>query len=367
LAISSALALVIACKLKAPNVWRLVPTAANRLWRLAGIGLCVALAGCSQAGQPAGGASASSKPSATGQASASASPSPNGSASAAASASAAEASALRQSATGRASAAVSPSAAGSGLVSLFASGASVLDMKPLGDSAAAVLVKLPGAPASGSVPPGPPAAELATVSSPSNNPVLAKAVIQEFAQNPLLAVHPVGGKATAAMVFRTGANSAGLIAIRDDAVVYDGTADDVQLQDLDGTGSSEIVKSWSPFCGNHAASPRLTTVYAWQAGQFVSATSRFPAVINKDMAAFQSALAKAGQDTVIWTPTAQACLHDGLAYLAGLSGEAARAAAEQAQVRKLDPSYDVDAVSKAAAGEPAETMPLPSAGARSSR
>jgi hypothetical protein len=85
------------------------------------------------------------------------------------------------------------------------------------------------------------------------------------------------------------------------------------------------------------------------------------------VAAFQGTLARAAQDAIIWTPTVQACLHDALAYLAGLSGDTAGAAAEQAQVRKLDPSYDVDAMSKAAAGEPAETMPLPSAAAGPSR
>jgi hypothetical protein len=161
------------------------------------------------------------------------------------------------------------------------------------------------------------------------------------------------------MVFHTGANSAGLIVIRSNAVVYDGVADNVQLQDVNGDGSAEVVKDWSPFCQSHAASPRLTTIYAWQGGEFTSATGSFPNVLAKDTSAFQAAVARANDPKTApaWTPGAKACLHDALAYLAGLSGDTAQAAAQRAQVQQLDPAYDLDAIAKAAAGQPAQTSP----------
>lgn len=250
-----------------------------------------------------------------------------------------------------------------GLASLFPSGATIIDSKPL-DNTTAVLVTLSGAPPRPSVPPGPPDAELAIASNTPAGWRVDKAVIQQFAQAPLLTVEQVAGVPAAGMAYRTGANSQGMVVIRNQAVVYDAVADSVQLQDLNGDGSAEVVKSWSPFCGSHAASPRLDTVYAWQGGQYVEATSHFANVIAKDTANFQAAIARANsaQTTAAWTPTAKACLHDSLAYLAGLSGNPVQAAAERAQVSQLDPSYDVLAVSKAAAGEPAQTMPFPTQG-----
>lgn len=245
------------------------------------------------------------------------------------------------------------------LLALFPSGATIVDTKPLGNTRA-VLVTLRGAPPRPSAPPSPLDAELAVASNTPAGWRLDKAVIQQFAQAPLLTVELVAGVPAAGMAYHTGANSQGMVVIRNQAVVYDAVADSVRLQDLNGDGSAEVVKTWSPFCGSHAASPRLDAVYAWQGGQYVESTSHFPAVIAKDTANFQAAVtgANSPQTGPVWTPAAKACLHDSLAYLAGLAGDAAEAAAERAQVSQLDPNYDVDAVSKAAAGEPAQTMPL---------
>lgn len=243
-----------------------------------------------------------------------------------------------------------------GVESLLPDGAKVLDTKPLG-SATAVVAQLPVPTTSGVQPP--PDAELAIVLSTPAGMRLAKAVVQQFAQAPQLAVEPVGGAPAAGMSYHTGANSQGLIVIRASAVVYDGVADSIELRDWDGDGSYEVTKSWSPFCQSHAASPRLTTIYAWQAGQYTQATARFPQAVSADVANFHAAVQRAAapQTTPAWTPAAKACLHDALAYLADLSGDTVQAAAERAQVQQLDPAYDLDAIAKAAAGQPAVTNP----------
>ncbi|MBV8084630.1 MAG: hypothetical protein JO247_07420 [Chloroflexi bacterium] len=256
------------------------------------------------------------------------------------------------------SASASPSSS-AGLAALLPAGASVLATKPMGANTMAVLAGLPGPPGTPSIASGPPAAELAVVASGPAGSRLMKAVTQPFAQVPTLDVQQVGGQPAAGMAYHTGANSAGLLVVRAEAVVYDGVADNIQLQDVDGDGSAEVVKDWSPFCQSHAASPRLTTVYAWQDGAFVPATGKFPTVLAKNTADFRAADARANNPstTPAWTAGAKACLHDSLAYLASLSGDGAQAAAERAQVQQLDPSYDVDAIAKAAASQPAKTSP----------
>ncbi|HLG69989.1 MAG TPA: hypothetical protein VK009_06135 [Chloroflexota bacterium] len=254
----------------------------------------------------------------------------------------------------------SPSASsGTGIAALFPSGATIVDTKTMGNSTAVVMALPVGAPR-GSLPAPPPDAELAVASSTPAGWRLNKAVVQQFAQAPELTVAQVAGVPAAGMAFHTGANSAGLVVIRNDAVVYDGVADSVQLQDLDGDGWAEVVKAWSPFCRSHADSPPLHTVYAWIGGAFVPATDHFPNLVAQDAASFQAAVARANssQTTPAWDAASKACLHDSLAYLAQLAGDAQQAAAEKAQVRQLDPAYDVDAVAKAAAGEPAQTMPV---------
>jgi hypothetical protein len=245
------------------------------------------------------------------------------------------------------------------LAALLPAGATVIATKPMGANAMAVLAGLPGPPGTPSIASGPAAAELAVVATTPAGPRLMKAVTQPFAQAPTLDVQPVAGQPAAGMAYHTGANSAGLLVVRAEAVVYDGVADNVQLQDVDGDGSAEVVKDWSPFCQSHAASPRLTTVYAWQDGGFAAATSKFPPVIAKQTASFQAAVTRANDPatTPAWTPGAKACLHDSLAYLASLSGDRAQAAVERAQVQQLDPAYDLDAIAKAAAGQPAKTSP----------
>jgi hypothetical protein len=211
----------------------------------------------------------------------------------------------------------------------------------------------------GSGPPLPPDAELAIASGTPAGWRLHKAVIQQFAEKPSLNVEAVASVPAAGMAYYTGANSQGLVVIRGRNVVYDDVADNIQLQDVNGDGSAEVVKAWSPFCGSHAASPRLRTVYAWQGGAYVPATGQFREVLAQDTASFQAAVARANspQTSPPWSAVARACLHDSLAYLADLAGDATQAAAERAQVRQLDPAYDVDAVAKAAAGQPSQTMP----------
>jgi hypothetical protein len=132
--------------------------------------------------------------------------------------------------------------------------------------------------------------------------------------------------------------------------VFDGVADSVQLQDVDQDGSAEVVKAWSPFCQSHAASPRLDTVYAWENGAYAAATGRYSAVLARDTASFQAAVARSNstQTTPPWAPGDKACLHDALAYLAELSGNKTEADAQYAQVKQLDPGYDLQTIRKAA-------------------
>jgi len=248
------------------------------------------------------------------------------------------------------------------VLALFPAGATVVDSKSIGTGPSgtlAVLAALPGGPAPAGGPPPPPAAELAIAIKVPAGWRLSKAVIQAFAQVPSLAVAAVDQVPAAGMAYHTGANSQGLLVVRDAAVVYDGVADSVQLKDLDNDGTAEVIKSWSPFCQSHAASPRIDTVYAWDSGQYVAATGKFPQVLSGDIASFQAALTRANspQTTPVWTAGAKGCLHDALAYLDDLSGNSAQADAERAQVRQLDATYDPDAIKKAAAGEPAHTNP----------
>lgn len=139
--------------------------------------------------------------------------------------------------------------------------------------------------------------------------------------------------------------------MRNNAVVFDAVADSFQFRDLDGDGSAEVVKAWSPCSQSHAASPRLNSVYAWQNGAYAVATSRFPEIIARDTAAFQAALARANasQTTPAWSSQDKACLHDALAYLAELSGNTTKADAQYAQIKQLAPTYDLQTVKKAAA------------------
>ncbi len=150
-----------------------------------------------------------------------------------------------------------------------------------------------------------------------------------------------------------------MLVVRGDSVVYDGVADSVILEDLDGDGVPEVVKSWSPFCQSHVASPRLSTVYAWRHGEYEVATGDFGDVLAKDRANFQAAVERAELSTAtpVWTAGQKACLHDALGYIAQEAGEAAQAQAQFDQVRALDPTYDVDAIAKAAAGIPTRTSP----------
>ncbi|MFI5268316.1 MAG: hypothetical protein ACHQ7M_13160, partial [Chloroflexota bacterium] len=159
---------------------------------------------------------------------------------------------------------------------------------------------------------------------------------------------------TAAVSFGIGANSSGMWLLRSDgmgySVIYDGAGDGVSLQDLDGDGTPEVVRTWSPFCQSHVASPRLTTVYAFKDGRYVEATAEFPQEIAKDASAFNAAIARANDPstTPAWKPADQACLHASLALLAREAGNASEAQAQTAQAKQLDPSYDLAALEKRA-------------------
>lgn len=264
--------------------------------------------------------------------------------------------ALLLSACGGASQAQSPSATASGAAAALPSGAAVLDTKSIGSGNAARQAILASMPQPSGAPP---LIELAIVDKVPAGWRLETAVTKSFALGPKLETASVGGQQAAGVTYHTGANSAGLLVIRGNSVVFDGVADDVQLQDLNGDGTPEVVKSWSPFCQSHVASPRLTTVYAWQDGMYAVATGQFKNVLAHDAVNFQAAVARANQasTTPAWTPGQKACLHDALAYIAQEGGDSAQAQAEQAQVRQLDPSYGVDAISKAAAGLQAQTSP----------
>ncbi|MGH2469330.1 MAG: hypothetical protein ACRDGF_04585, partial [Chloroflexota bacterium] len=185
------------------------------------------------------------------------------------------------------------------------------------------------------------------------------AVTKGFAQEPKLSTAKVAGVEAAGVTYGIGANSKGLLVLRDAAVVYDGVADGVVLKDLNGDGSAEVLRSWSPFCQSHVASPRLSTVYQWQQGTFAVATGSFPAVLAQDQANFKAAVARANLPATrpVWTGGQKACLHDALGYIAQEGGQQAEAQAQFAQVKQLDPTYDVSAIQKAASGLPARTSP----------
>jgi hypothetical protein len=235
------------------------------------------------------------------------------------------------------------------LAGLFPQGASIVS-QPLG-SGMAVLVSMPGQAATASAS-APPSAELAIVDKTGSGWRVAKAVIQDFAQAPKLDSAQVAGMPAVGLNYHTGANSQGMVVVRNSAVVLDAVADSVQFEDVDQDGSAEVVKAWSPFCQSHAASPRLETVYAWSDGAYVPATGGYPAVLARDTASFQAAVTRAGssQTTPVWTARDRACLHDSLAYLAGLAGNTSEASAQYAQVQALDASYDPQTIAKQAAG-----------------
>lgn len=236
-------------------------------------------------------------------------------------------------------------------MALFPSGVTVIDSQSLGANetmAVVVAMARSAAPSGGSTPP---MAELAIIDKTQSGWRLAKAIVQDFAQAPKLDLVQVGGVPAAGLEYHTGANSQGLVVVRNSAVVFDGVADSVQFQDLDQDGSAEVVKSWSPFCQSHVASPRLDTVYAWTDGIFAPATRRYPAVLARDTASFQAGVTRANsaQTSPAWTARDKACLHASLAYLAGLSGNSTEADAQNAQVRQLDPSYDPQTIAIQAA------------------
>lgn len=168
----------------------------------------------------------------------------------------------------------------------------------------------------------------------------------------------VGAQPAVAVSFGLGANSAGLFMIAaggglDYPVVYDGSGDSVVLRDLDGSGTPEVLRSLSPFCQSHVASPRITTVYAWQKGSYAESTSRFPQTIAGDQSNFQAAIVRANDPTTVpaWKPADKACLHSALGYLAGETGNQSEAQAQYAQAKQLDPSYDVGAITRRVDGK----------------
>src|SRR5581483_2668457 len=175
---------------------------------------------------------------------------------------------------------------------LFPAGAQVIDSRSVGsgpNGTLVVLLALTGQPAAsaGSMPP---MAELAIVSKTPSGWRLAKAVIQSFAQAPKLdATVQIDHVPAVGVEYHTGANSQGLIVVRNNAVVFDAVADSFEMRDLNDDGSAEVIKSWSPFCQSHVASPRLNTVYVWESGSYAPATDRFPSVIAQDTTSFQGA------------------------------------------------------------------------------
>ena len=185
---------------------------------------------------------------------------------------------------------------------------------------------------------------------------LAKTMGEVGPQGAKLQIATVDKLPTAAVSFGIGANSSGMWLMRADgpsyAVVYDGTGDDVSLQDLNSDGTPEVVREWSPFCQSLVASPRLTTVYAFKGDRYVASTSLFPQAVAKDAANLNAALTRAANPatTPAWQPADKACLHAALALVAGEAGNYPEQQAQTAQAKQLDPSYDVAGLAKLAAG-----------------
>ncbi|HEY3118349.1 MAG TPA: hypothetical protein VGK54_16515 [Chloroflexota bacterium] len=247
------------------------------------------------------------------------------------------------------------------LLDQFPSGAQVLDVKDMSQRGNGRMAVLLGLPNPGGPPdrPFPPQIELAIVFQNPTGWRVAMAVRKAFALAPTTEVADIAGTASVALSYYVGANSQGMLVVRGEAVVYDGVADSVILQDVDGDGVPEVVKRWSPFCQSHASSPRLSTVYAWRRGEFEVATGDFADVLASDRATFEAAVDRAELSTnfLAWTDGQKACLHDALGYIAQEAGDDAEAQARFDQVAALDPTYDVDAIAKAAAGIPARTSP----------
>ncbi len=220
-----------------------------------------------------------------------------------------------------------------------------------------VVYRVPG-PNGATAPYPPPSTHLAILQHAPAGWSIAKSIDQGFALAAHMQILPIDGRQAVVLQYGTGAHAAGLLIVRFDgildfSVVFDATSDaGMAVKDLNNDGTYQVVRTWSPYCGSFVASPDITIVYAWRNGRFVDATRAVPALIARDTATFQAALARPG---AAWKPDGLACLHASLGFLASESGNTTEAAAQMQEARQADSAYDVSRIAKLAAGQPLAT------------